>query len=79
MTSRERWRLGLAVLTAYMGPPERRAADITSVAAQHDPREVLFGVLAVTRDILGVLEAEEDVSAADVLQALASRDAGAED
>ncbi len=76
MTPRERWRLGLAVLTAYMGPPDRRAADITAVAGQHDPREVLFGVLAVARDILGVLEAEEDISAADVLQALASQDAG---
>lgn len=75
MTPRERWRLGLAVLTAYMGPPDRRASDITAVAAQHDPREVLFGVLAVTRDILGVLEAESDITAADVLRALASRDA----
>lgn len=79
MTPRERWRLGLAVLTAYIGPPDRRAADITAVAAQHDPREVLFGVLAVARDILGVIEAEEDISAADVLQALASRDAGERD
>lgn len=78
MTPRERWRLGLAVLTAYVGPPDRRAADITAVAAQHDPREVLFGVLAVARDILGVLEAEGGVSAGEVLQALGSREAGGE-
>lgn len=79
MTPRERWRLGLAVLTAYLGPPDRRAADITAVAGQHDPREVLFGVLAVARDILGVLEEEGGVSASEVLQALASQDAGGED
>ena len=78
MTPRERRQLGLAVLTAYLGPSDRRAADITAVAAQHDPREVLFGVLAVARDILGVLEAEMGVSSTEVLQALGSRDAGAE-
>ena len=41
MDARERWQLGLAVLTAYIGPPERRATDITSVAGDHDPREVV--------------------------------------
>ena len=79
MTPRERWRLGLAVLTAYVVPPDRRAADITAVAGQHDPREVLFGVLAVARDILGVLESEGGVSAGEVLQALGSREAGGEE
>lgn len=78
MTSRERWRLGLAVLTAYLGPAERRAADITAVAGQHDPREILFGVLAVARDILGVMEHEVGITATEVLQALGSRDAGDE-
>ncbi len=78
LTPMERRRLGLAVLTAYVGPVERRAADITAVAGEHDPREVLFGVLSVARDLLGVLEAEQGVSATEVLQALAGRDAGAE-
>lgn len=75
MDPRERWRLGLAVLTAYMGPADRRAADITAVASEHDPREVLFGVLAVARDLLALIEAGEGVSPAEVLQALAGRDA----
>ena len=55
LTPRERWQVGLAVLTAYVGPQDRRAADITSVASEYDPREVLFGVLAVARDLLGVI------------------------
>ena len=75
MTARERWQLGLAVLTAYTGPPDRRAADITAVAADHDPREVLFGVLAVARDLLGVIEADSGIAPAEVLQALAESQA----
>ena len=71
MPPRERWQLGLAVLTAYIGPPDRRAADITSVAGDHDPREVLFGVLAVARNLLGVLEEETGATPSDILQALA--------
>lgn len=73
---RDRWNLGLAVLTAYTGPAERRAADITAVAAEHDPREVLFGVLAVARDLLGLIEAGSGTPAAEVLQALAESQAG---
>lgn len=71
MTPHERWQLGLAVLTAYVGPPQRRAADITAVAGEHDPREVLFGVLAVARDLLALVQASHDLGAAEVLQALA--------
>ena len=78
MSPIERRRLGLAVLTAYVGPADRRAADITAVAGEHDPREVLFGVLSVARDLLGLLEAARGVSAAEVLQALAGQDAGAD-
>lgn len=77
MDPRERWRLGLAVLTAYMGPPDRRAADITAVASEFDPREVLFGVLAVARDLLAVIETQGGVSPGEILQALASQDASA--
>lgn len=76
MTPMERRRLGLAVLTAYVGPAERRASDITAVAGEHDPREVLFGVLSVARDLLSLLEEDRGVTAADVLQALANHDAG---
>ncbi len=76
MSPIERRRLGVAVLTAYVGPVDRRAADITAVAGEHDPREVLFGVLSVARDLLGLLEAERGVSAASVLQALAGQDFG---
>jgi hypothetical protein len=75
MTPRERWQLGLAVLTAFVGPADRRASDITSVAGEYDPREVLFGVLAVARDLIAVVQAHEGVSAVEVLQALAERQA----
>jgi hypothetical protein len=75
LTPRERWQLGLAVLTAFMGPEERRAADITSVVGDQDPRQILFGLLAVTRDLLSLLEAETGATASDVLQALAERGA----
>lgn len=54
MTPRERWQVGLGVLTAYVGPADRRAADITRLAGERDPREVLFGVLAVAKDLLGL-------------------------
>lgn len=75
MDARERWQLGLAVLTAYIGPPERRAADITAVAGDHDPREVLFGVLAVARDLLGLLEEQTGATPSEILQALAEKEA----
>jgi hypothetical protein len=75
MDARERWQLGLAVLTAFVGPEERRAADITSVAGEHDPREVLFGVLAVARDLLVLLEKQTGASASEILQAVAERHA----
>jgi hypothetical protein len=75
MTPRERWQVGLAVLTAFVGPAERRDADITSVAAEHDPREVLFGVLAVAKDLLSLVASTQDVPASVVLQALAERQA----
>jgi hypothetical protein len=76
LTARERWQLGLAVLTAFVGPAERRASDITSVVGDYDPREVLFGVLAVARDLIAVVQTHEGVSAVEVLQALAEREAG---
>jgi hypothetical protein len=76
MTPQERWQVGLAVLTAYVGPENRRAADITAVAGELDPREVLFGVLAVARDLLVLVASNHDTSMADVLQALAEHDAG---
>ena len=76
LTPRERWQLGLAVLTAFMGPEDRRASDITSVVGDEDPREILFGVLAVTRDLLGLIEAETGAAASEVLQALAEHGAG---
>lgn len=75
LTARQRWNLGLGVLTAFVGPEERRASDITSLAGEHDPREVLFGVLAVARDLLRVLEAETGAEASDVLQSLAEKQA----
>lgn len=75
MDARERWQLGLAVLTAFVGPPDRRAADITSVVGEHDPREVLFGVLAVARDLLGLLEEQTGAHPSDILQALAEQEA----
>ena len=75
MDARERRQLGLAVLTAFVGPEERRAADITSVAGVHDPREVLFGVLAVARDLLVLLERQTGVSASEILQAVAEQQA----
>jgi hypothetical protein len=59
-----------------MGPEERRAADITSVVGDQDPRQILFGLLAVTRDLLSLLETETGATASDVLQALAERGAG---
>jgi hypothetical protein len=62
-------------LTAFVGPEDRRASDITSLVGEHDPREVLFGVLAVARDILRVLETEIGVNASRVLQALAENEA----
>jgi hypothetical protein len=65
----------LAVLTAFVGPEDRRAADITTVAGDHDPREVLFGVLAVARDLLGVIELQSGSKPSDVLQALAEQEA----
>ncbi len=76
MDARERWQLGLAVVTAFVGPEERRAADITSVAGGHDPREVLFGVLAVARDLLVLLEDQTGASASEILQAVAEQQAG---
>jgi hypothetical protein len=76
MTPSERWHVGLAVLTAFVGPVDRRAADITSVAGEHDPREVLFGVLAVARDLLELVGADRKLSPSEVLQALAESEAG---
>lgn len=76
MTPSERWHVGLAVLTAFVGPPDRRAADITTVVGEHDPREVLFGVLAVARDLLELVGADRNVAPIEVLQALAEREAG---
>jgi hypothetical protein len=75
MSSRERWQVALAVLTAFVGPEERRAADITSVASEHDPREVLFGMLALARDLLNALAADKGVSPTEILQALAEQEA----
>jgi hypothetical protein len=75
MDARERWQVGLAVLTAFIGPEERRASDIAAVAGEHDPREVLFGVLAVSRDVLRVLEESTGAQPSDVLQALAEGEA----
>jgi hypothetical protein len=79
MTPRERWQLGVAVLTAFVGPPERRVTDITSVVGDHDPREVLFGVLAVARDLLALLRVESGLDATEVLQALAEQKASEDD
>jgi hypothetical protein len=78
MDARQRWQLGLAVLTAYLGPSERRAADITAVAGAEDSREVLFGVLAVARDLAQLVAATLDTTDLQVLQALAEREAGGE-
>jgi hypothetical protein len=75
MTPRERWQTGLAVLTAYVGPEDRRAVDITAVAGDYDPREVLFGVLAVARDLLTVIELQLGAKPSDVLQSLAEQEA----
>jgi hypothetical protein len=74
LTPRERWQVGLAVLTAFVGPQDRRAADITSVAGDYDPREVLFGVLAVARDLLGIIEEQSGNTASDILQGLAEQE-----
>jgi hypothetical protein len=74
MTPRERWQVGLAVLTAFIGPSDRRAADITAVAGEHDPREVLFGVLGVARDLLALVASSQDVEPSFVLQALAEQE-----
>jgi hypothetical protein len=74
LTPRERWQVGLAVLTAFVGPQDRRAADITSVAGAYDPREVLFGVLAVARDLLGIIEEQSGNTASDILQGLAEQE-----
>jgi hypothetical protein len=76
MDARQRWQVGLAVLTAFIGPEDHRAADIAAVASEHDPREVLFGVLAVARDLLGVLEEATGTSGSEILQALAGGEAG---
>ena len=76
MTPRERWQVGLGVLTAYVGPPERRAADITRLAGDRDPREVLFGVLAVAKDLLGLLATSTDLPPNELLQHLAGGAAG---
>jgi hypothetical protein len=62
------------VLTAFVGPEARRAADITSLAGPHDPREVLFGVLAVARDLLGIIEAQSGNSSSEILQVLAEQE-----
>ena len=75
MDARERRQVGLAVLTAFIGPEERRAADIAAVAGEHDPREVLFGVLAVSRDLLRVFEESTGAQPSEVLQALAEGEA----
>jgi hypothetical protein len=64
----------LGVLTAFVGPEARRAAEITSVAGAYDPREVLFGVLAVARDLLGIIEAQSGNSSSEILQALAEQE-----
>jgi hypothetical protein len=74
LTPGERWRIGLAVLTAFVGPEARRAADITSVVGADDPREVLFGVLAVARDLLGIIETRSGISSSEILQALAQQE-----
>ena len=74
LTPRERWQIGLGVLTAFVGPEARRAADITSVVGAHDPREVLFGVLAVARDLLGIIEAQSGKSSSEILQTLAKQE-----
>ncbi|MDQ2729824.1 MAG: hypothetical protein M3Y91_18650 [Actinomycetota bacterium] len=79
MTPRERWQVGLGVLTAYVGPAERRAADITRLAGDRDPREVLFGVLAVAKDLLGLLATSTDLPPAELLQHLAGGAAGQSD
>ncbi len=78
MTARERRQVGLGVLTAYIGPADRRAADITRVAGDRDPREVLFGVLSVAKDVLAVLSASTGLSPTELLQELASGVAGQE-
>jgi hypothetical protein len=75
MTPRERWQVGLAILTAFVGPEERRAADITSVVADLDPRDVVFGMMAVARDLLVLLASEQGVPETAVLQALAEHEA----
>lgn len=46
----ERNHLRRAVLAACVGAPDRRAADISTVPGDHDPLDVLFGVLAVARE-----------------------------
>lgn len=73
MTPRERWQVGLALLTAFVGPEERRAADIMSVAGELDPREILFGVLAVAKDLAALVASDEAASVSQVLQALAEK------
>ena len=57
-----------------IGPSDRRAADITAVAGEHDPREVLFGVLGVARDLLALVASSQDVEPSFVLQALAEQE-----
>ena len=79
MDARERWRVGLAVLTAFVGPAQRRASDITAMAGDLDSREVLFGVLAVARDLLLVLEDATGAPPSELLQALAEGAAETED
>jgi hypothetical protein len=76
MTPRERWQLGLAILTAYVGPDDQRAADITLLAGGQDPREIVFGVLAVARELLSLVAQQAEVSWQDVLQSLAETQAG---
>jgi hypothetical protein len=65
----------LAVLTAFMGPEERRAADITLLAGPHDPREALFGVLSVARDLTNLAATMMGTEHVEVLQLLAEQDA----
>lgn len=75
MRARERWQVGLAMLTAYIGPAERRAADISFVAGEHDPREVVFGTLAVAKDLMRLVCEATGAAPSDVLQTLAEREA----
>ena len=48
---------------------------MTAVAGEHDTREVLFGVLAVARDLLILVATTQDVTQSTVLQSLAEQEA----